>query len=152
MMDTFDFSDKTTRRETDAAMREQAASSIEALFEKVNQLKTAADEEGEEDMIFELERIDERMRRTSDALRGADYSGVAFFENGDVSDENLAKIHAYDNELLKDIQLLTRDVLALKYETIGNLTLREVEGTIGAIELKVTNRKDSLMHHGSDDA
>ena len=38
--------------------------------------------------------------------------------------------------------------MGLKYETIGNLTLREIEGTLAAIELKITNRKDVLADTG----
>ena len=133
-----------SRRDTDARLREHLASQIDTLREKIAQLMTAADEEGEEDMRYDLDRVDSRMERTAAALRSADYGGVAFFESPDLPEVELERTCAYDAALLDDMDLLVKDVLGMKYETIGNLTLREVEGTLAAIELKVANRRDIL--------
>lgn len=134
------------RRDTDGKVRGFVISELEGLRGKLAELMAASEEEGEEDMQHDLGLIDSRMERTVDALRGADTADVAFFSEGDVGDDALAVICDYDRALLEDLVLLKRDVMGMKYETIGNLTLREIEGTLAAIELKVINRKDVLTH------
>ena len=128
------------RASTDAHLRAHICSELERLMEKISALKASALDEGEEDMLEELDKIGVRMTRTIDTLRSADYSGAPFFRQAAVPAEDLDRICSYDRELIDDLELLTIDVMALKYETIGNLTLREAEGTLASIELKVTNR------------
>ncbi|MFQ5702157.1 MAG: hypothetical protein ACE5HU_09955 [Acidobacteriota bacterium] len=134
------YEDRDVRRRTDARFREHAAASLDGLRAKIDQLKTAAEEEGEEDLIFDLDRIDERMGRTSSALRAAEATGAAFLDLEVIDTNHLERVYAYDLALLEDVELLTRDFMAVKYDTIGTLTLRELEGTLAAIELKVSNR------------
>ena len=136
------YRDPGVRTETDKLMREHIAGELDGLRKKMGELKAAAEEEGEEDMGDDLDRIDARMERTSEALCSADYKDLKFFGTADISDEGLGKVCAYDHALLEDLDLLVGDVMGMKYETIGTLTLREVEGTLAAIELKITNRKD----------
>jgi len=126
---------------TDEMLRSHICSELAQLREKIADLKASAGEEGEEDMLEELDKIDVRMERTVDALRSADYADTPFFRNEEVSEEDLERICSYDRELIDDLELLTTDIMAMKYETIGNLTLREAEGTLASIELKVTNRR-----------
>ena len=128
------------RADTEERLRAHVASELARLREKVAELKAAASEEGEEDMLEELDKIDTRMGRTIEALHGAGYAGLPFFSSREVSELDLARVCAYDLELLDDLGLLTIDVMGMKYETIGNLTLREAEGTLAAIELKIANR------------
>ena len=130
-----------TRGGTDTLLRAHICSELGHLKEKIAGLKASALDEGEEDMLDELDKIEVRMTRTIDALRAADYSDTAFFSRSEVSDENLERICSYDRELIDDLELLATDIMAMKYETIGNLTLREAEGTLASIELKVTNRR-----------
>ena len=129
------------RAETDAVLRAHICSELERLKEKITDLKASASDEGEEDMLEELDKIDVRMTRTIDALRAADYTGTSFFSREELSEGDLQRVCAYDRELIDDLELLTIDVMAMKYETIGNLTLREAEGTLASIELKVSNRR-----------
>ena len=129
------------RGETDTLLRAHICSELERLKEKIAYLKASALDEGEEDMLEELDKIEVRMTRTIDALRAADYTDTPFFRQKEVSVEDLDRICSYDRELIDDLELLTIDVMAMKYETIGNLTLREAEGTLASIELKVTNRR-----------
>ena len=138
------------RAQTDLQVREHIASELERLSGRINELKASAEEEGEEDMAFELGRIDERMARTIAAVRGADYAGVPFFTAAALDPKHLARACAYDTALMEDLDLLASDVMSMKYETIGNLTLREAEGTLAAIELKITNRKDVFETSGED--
>ena len=138
------------RSTTDRSIREHVASELERLRGKIAELKSAADEEGEEDMLDDLDRFDGRMTRTIDALRAADYTGVAFFTDPVVGEAHLRRVSAYDRALIEDLELLAADVMGMKYETIGNLTLREAEGTLAAIEMKVTNRKDAFEMSGED--
>lgn len=130
------------RRDTDERLREYAASRIDECREKVGQIRSAASEEGDVDMIEDLERLDARMQRTAGALRSAAYGGAGFFGQANVGEQELDRVYRYDEAILSDLLLLVRDVGNLKYEGIGNLTLREVEGTLASIELKVVNRKD----------
>jgi hypothetical protein len=130
------------RRATDGLIRDHIATTIDGLKERIGELRASAEEEGEMDMVEDLERIGARMERTVDAARVADYSQAAFFQKTEIRPEDLDRICAYDEALLGDLDLLARDVMAIKYETIGNLTLREAEGTLASIELKVGNRKD----------
>ncbi len=136
------YRDPEARTETDRLVREHIAAELDGLRKKIGELKAAADEEGEEDLGDDLDRIDARMERTNEALRGADYKDSKFFGLAEVPDEGLGKVCAYDQALLEDLDLLVGDVMGMKYEAIGTLTLREVEGTLAAIELKITNRKD----------
>lgn len=128
------------RADTEERLRAHAASVLDRLREKIAELKAAASDEGEEDMLEELDKIDVRMGRTIEALQSAGYAGLPFFSRTEVSEMDLARVCAYDLELLDDLGLLTIDVMGMKYETIGNLTLREAEGTLAAIELKIANR------------
>lgn len=130
-----------SRAATDAHLRTHICSELERLKEKIAGLKASALDEGEEDMLEELDKIEVRMTRTIDALRDADYSATPFFTRDGVSGEDLERICSYDRELIDDLELLTTDIMAMKYETIGNLTLREAEGTLASIELKVNNRR-----------
>jgi hypothetical protein len=93
-------------------------------------------------MIEDLDRLAERIGRTSEGLRSADYSGCGFFLQPEVPEDQFERICAYDTAMLDDLELLSNDVEALKYESIGSLTLREVEGTLASIELRLVNRKD----------
>lgn len=131
----------TARGRTDTLLRAHICSEMDQLRAKIADLKASASDEGEEDMLEELDKIDVRMIRTVDALRSADYTDTAFFREDAVKTEDLERICSYDRELLDDLELLTTDIMAMKYETIGNLTLREAEGTLASIELKVTNRR-----------
>ena len=140
--DAAGYRDQGARLETDRLVREYIAGEIDQLREKMGKLKAAAEEEGEEDMEDDLDRIDARMERTNEALRGADYKEASFFGQPQVPEEGLGRVCASEQALLEDLELLVRDVMGMKYETIGTLTLREIEGTLAAIELKVANRKD----------
>ncbi len=136
------YADPARRRETDRSLREHVAAELQRLHHRVGSLMEAAREEGEEDMLEDLARLDDRIARTRDAVTSAEYAGAVFLEGGAISDEELGRVCAYDHALLADLDLLSRDVGAIRYETIGNLTLREVEGTLAGIELKVANRRD----------
>jgi len=138
------------RRDTDAMVRAHVASELEALRGKLDELRGAATDEGEEDMVDDLDRIDGRMVRTVDALRGGGFEGSPFLDRDEATDEVISRVCAYDLALLEDVDLLVHDVNALKYDTIGNLTLREIEGTLAAIELKVSNRRDNLDSSGRE--
>ena len=144
------YRDVVMRAQTDRLIREHIAADLERLQAKVDDLKTSARDEGEEDMLEDLDRLDTRLARTIEALRGADYSGVRFLAEPDVSEAQLGKVCSYDRALLEDLELLAADVMGMKYETIGNLTLREAEGTLAAIEMKVTNRKDAFDMSGEE--
>jgi hypothetical protein len=133
---------KEARRETDKRLREYIAGRIDQLRLKVEEIKAAATDEGDLDLLDDLGRLDSRMQRTADALRYADYGYSGFFDQVKIREEELDRIYAYDEAILGDLDLLVRDVGGLKYEGIGNLTLREVEGTLASIEMKVSNRKD----------
>jgi hypothetical protein len=128
------------RSRTDDLLRDHVASELARLRGRIGELKAAASGEGEEDMVGDLDQIDARMVWAIEALRGAEYGGLPFFAQSQVPDGQLARVCAYDQELLDDLALLAADVLNLKYETIGNLTLREAEGTMAAIEMKIANR------------
>jgi hypothetical protein len=104
----------------------------------------SAEEEGEEDMRDDLGRIDERMERTAGALADGTHLQMPFFTLETLPQADRDRVCAWDMQLLVDMDLLSRDVLGLRYETIGSLTLREVEGTLAAIELRIANRKDVL--------
>ncbi|HKY32273.1 MAG TPA: hypothetical protein VJV23_07040 [Candidatus Polarisedimenticolia bacterium] len=137
------YREPSARAGTDHMLRGHIASQLESLRAKLAQLRSSAEEEGEEDMMDDLDRLDSRMERTIEALRAEGW--VAPFQGAaDVLEEDLAKLCAYDLQLLEDLDLLRTDVMGMKYETIGNLTLREAEGTLAAIELKVANRKDVM--------
>ena len=136
------------RGETDGRIRDHVARTLDQLRGRIGELKAAAEEEGEMDMVDDLDRIDARMERTLQAARGADYSQTDFLQQAEIGNEDFDRICAYDEALLGDLELLARDVLAIKYETIGNLTLREAEGTLAAIELKVGNRRDLFATAG----
>ena len=138
------------RARTDQLIREHVATGLDRLRGRIAELKASAEEEGEEDMLDDLDRIDERMTRTIETLGSADYSAVRFFIESAISDAQLGRVCSYDRALLEDLDLLTTDVMGMKYETIGNLTLREAEGTLAAIELKVTNRKDAFETSGDE--
>ena len=133
---------KESRRDTDRRLREYIASQIDQLRLKVEEIKRSATDEGDLDMLDDLGRLDGRMQRTADALKFADYGYSGFFDQVKVREEELDRIYAYDEAILGDLELLSRDVGNLKYDNIGNLTLREVEGTLASIEMKVHNRKD----------
>lgn len=136
------YRDVEARKETDRLLREHLAERLDGLVEKFGEIRSVADEEGDVDMVDDLERIGERFGRTAEALRAADTSGIPFFEEGEADDQQISRLCAYDSAMLEDLELLSRDIGALKYETIGTLTLREVEGTLASIELRVANRKD----------
>ena len=138
------------RARTESLIREHVAGGLQKLREKLAGLKASAEEEGEEDMLDDLDRIDERMARTIETLNAADYTGVPFFSQPEVTDHQLARVCTYDKALLEDLDLLTTDIMGIRYETIGNLTLREAEGTLAAIELKITNRKDAFETAGDE--
>jgi len=144
--DAAGYREPSGRAATDELFRAHVASELEALRAKMAELKGAAEEEGEEDMLDDLDRIDMRMERTIEAL-GSAGQAAAFF-SGAVDDAHLSRVCSYDLAILEDVALLVRDTMGLKYETIGNLTLREVEGTLAAIELKINNRKDVLADTG----
>jgi len=133
---------KESRRDTDKRLREHMAGRIDALRLKIEEIKAAATDAGDLDLLDDLGRLDARMQRTADALRYADYGYSGFFDQLKIREAELDRIYAYDTAMFEDLDLLARDVGKLKYDAIGNLTLREVEGTVAAIELKVANRKD----------
>ena len=136
------------RAATEAGVRTAVAGMLDTLRSKLAGLKAAAQDEGEEDMIHELDKIDVRMERVTQALRQADTAPYAFLRSAEAAAESIDSVCRYDEALLADTRLLAGDVMALKYETIGNLTLREVEGTMAAIEIRVTNRADMFADSG----
>ncbi len=144
------YADLKDRPVTEAAVRAAVAGTLDRLRAKLADLKTAATEEGEEDMIHELDKIDIRMERVTAALREADTSGYSFLSAGEAGTDTVDAVSRYDEALMADTKLLAGDVMALKYETIGNLTLREVEGTMAAIEIRAANRADLFALSGRD--
>jgi hypothetical protein len=138
------YGDRAGRTETDSRLRAALTESLMELRGRLAELMGSAEEEGEEDMRDDLERIDARMERTAMALSDEAHAGTAFFTREEISAADRERVYAYDLQLLQDMELLHRDVMGMKYETIGNLTLREAEGTLAAIELRVANRKDVL--------
>ena len=142
------FGDPASREASDRLLRDGVCAELGRLQARMNDLMTAADEEGEEDMRDDLQRIRDRMERTAGALAAAGMP--AGMSRADLPDSDRETLCLYDLRLLEDMELLSRDVMAMKYETIGTLTLREVEGTLAAIELKVVNRKDVLPTSGGN--
>jgi hypothetical protein len=138
------YGDQASRVQTDILMRGALAETLSGLRAKLGELIEAAEEEGEEDMRDDLGRIDERMERTGAALGDPAHLEAPFFTREDLQPADRDRVCGYDLQLLEDAELLRRDVLGLRYETIGSLTLREVEGTLAAIELRLANRKDVL--------
>ncbi len=136
------YRDAAARRGTDEQVRGHLASRLDDLAARFIAIREAADGEGDLDMVDDLDRIHERIGRTAEALRGADYGKCRFFSDGAVEEGLLSRICSYDTAMLEDLDLLTADVEDLKYETIGTLTLREVEGTLASIDLKLANRRD----------
>jgi len=133
---------KEGRRDTDKRLREYIASRLDDLRRKVEEIKLAATDEGDLDMLDDLGRLDLRLQRTGDAIRFADYGYSGFFDQMKIREEELDRLYVYDEAILGDLELLERDLGNIKYEAIGTLTLREVEGTLASIELRVSNRKD----------
>jgi hypothetical protein len=133
---------KESRRDTDKRLREYIAGRLDELRPRIEEIKLVATDEGDLDMLDDLGRLDSRLQRTADALRFADYGYSGFFDQVKIREEELDRVYAYDEAILGDLELLSRDLGAIKYDTIGTLTLREVEGTLASIELRVTNRKD----------
>ncbi|HET6372006.1 MAG TPA: hypothetical protein VFG76_01775 [Candidatus Polarisedimenticolia bacterium] len=144
------YRDAASRRGTDRQIRDHIIDELDRLRGKLAELKALAEEEGEEDMLDDLARVDSRMERTAGALQAGGHEETPFFTQDQVPEAQLDRACAHDQALLQDLDLLSRDVMGMKYETIGNLTLREVEGTLAAIELKVTNRKDVFERSGGD--
>ena len=136
------YRDRGVRVRTDDQLRSHLASGLDGLMERLRAIRDVADEEGDLDMVEDLDRISERLGRTGETLRAADYSGCRFFEQADVEEELFSRVYSYDSAMLEDLELLSRDIHELKYESIGTLTLREVEGTLASIELRIVNRKD----------
>lgn len=143
------YRDQASRPGTDALLREHVAGELARLRARIDELRTAAQDEGEEDMVDDLERIDGRMERTIEAVRAADYAGLPFFTMERLPEADLERACACDQALLEDLALLSTDVMGLRYETIGSLTLREAEGTLAAIELKAANRRDLFENAGN---
>jgi hypothetical protein len=133
---------KESRRDTDKRLREYIAGRLDELRPRIEEIKLVATDEGDLDMLDDLGRLDSRLQRTADALRFADYGYSGFFDQVKIREEELDRVYAYDEAILGDLELLSRDLGAIKYDTIGTLTLREVEGTLASIELRVANRKD----------
>lgn len=136
------YREAAARRETDERLRGHLASRLDEMESRLGAIRDAADEEGDVDMVDDLDRIRERVVRTAEGLRGADYGGCRFFSEEAVAEGQLARICSYDSAMLEDLELLSSDVEGLKYEAIGTLTLREVEGTVASIELRMANRRD----------
>ncbi len=130
------------RRETDAQVRGHLASRLDDMAARPAAIREVASGEGDLDMVDDLERIHERIGRTAESFRGADYGTCRFFSEEAVDEGLIARICSYDTAMLEDLALLLADVEGLKYETIGTLTLREVEGTLASIELRMANRRD----------
>jgi hypothetical protein len=138
------YADAASRRVSDRRMREGLVDELGRMRDKLADLMRSAEDEGEEDMKDDLDRLDARMERTASALGDGAHEAAAFFQEDGVAAAHRESICAFDLQLLEDMELLRRDVMGMKYETIGNLTLREVEGTLAAIELRIANRKDVL--------
>lgn len=137
-----------SRRETDLRIREHLVEELDALSTKAGEIRSAAGEEGDVDMAEDVARLLERLERTAAELRSAEYGSAPFFTREELSETELNQIHGHDLALLEDLDLLARDMESLKYETIGTLTLREVEGTLASIELRIANRKHLLESPG----
>lgn len=138
-----------SRPETDRQLRDYLASELDLLRGKVDEIRGVADEEGDADMVEDVGRLDERLARTAEALRAADYTGAAFFAGEDPGQAVLDRVYAFDLAMIEDLDLLARDLGELKYDSIGALTLREIEGTLASIELRVANRKHLMANPAS---
>ncbi len=136
------YRDAAARRMTDEQVRGHLASRLDDLAARFLAIREAADGEGDIDMVDDLDRIHDRIGRTVEALTSADYSACRFFSEGAVEESLLSRICSYDTAMLEDLDLLSADVENIKYETIGTLTLREVEGTLASIDLRMANRRD----------
>jgi hypothetical protein len=135
------YREASARRETDLQLREHIAGELELLRSRVAEIREVAEEEQDPDMVDDITRLDERLDRTAGALRSADYGSAEFFTRAEMQEQELARVYEFDSAMLEDLDLLSRDVGGLKYDNIGTLTLREVEGTLASIELRVANRK-----------
>ncbi len=143
------YRDVANRRETDLRMREYMAGELEALSSKAGEIRSAAEKEGDVDTAEDVARLLERLEETASELRSAGYGSAPFFTRDDLSEAELSQVHGHDLAVLEDLDLLARDMESLRYETIGTLTLREVEGTLASIELRIANRKHLLESPGS---
>lgn len=138
------YRDVANRSETDLRMREYLAGELEALGSKAGAIRSAAEKEGDVDTAEDVARLLERLEETAAELRSAGYGSAPFFTLEELGEAELNQIHGHDLAVLEDLDLLARDMENLKYETIGPLTLREVEGTLASIELRIANRKHLL--------
>jgi len=138
------YRDPESRRETDRKLRDHVAGQLGHLAAKVGEIRKVADDEGDADMADDLSRLEERFRRTAEAISASAPPEQEFLGRAAMRSEELTHVHSNDAAMLEDLDLLGKDMGTLKYETIGTLTLREVEGTLASIELKVSNRKHLL--------
>lgn len=92
--------ERHNRRMSDKLLREKVADDFEGLWQRLSALQRDLIDQGELELIDDLESGAIKLRQFIDRVRTASYGYTGFFDSVKINKEDLARVYQYDLELL----------------------------------------------------
>lgn len=92
--------ERHNRRMSDKLVREKVADEFELQWQRLSALQRDLIDQGELELIDDLESAAIKLREFIDRIRTASYGYTGFFDSVKVNKDDLAKVYQYDLDLL----------------------------------------------------
>lgn len=139
------YQDRELRRDVDKALREALAKQLEqvkaALRDKARRLTDA----GAIASLAAVGRLDQRLEGLAQSIRFTDYGVSGLFDPVKIGEEELARIHAFDEGLADDVATLQAAVSSVPTDPTGApAALDDTLILVAALETKWASRERVL--------
>lgn len=102
--------ERENRRDADKILRVGVAERIEKQWGRVSEIQRTVVQEGQLELVDDLEAGAIKLRQLSDRLKTASYGYAGFFDAVRIKEDELAKIYAFDVSLLETAEEIERAV------------------------------------------
>jgi hypothetical protein len=143
------YREREARRETDRRLREFLAGRIDEGRQSLNRLRQLVMESGALGLMNDVGRLDRALQKASSTLRFADYGYSGLFDQVKIREEELDRIYAFDEALVRDVQEITERLGAAAQADPEAASLADLAGFAEELDGKVVRRKEIFHTPGA---
>ncbi len=112
------YQDQTLRERSDKQLRQYLIANIEGLIKSLQNVPAAANAEDQPRLESLVTGTRRKLNTICESLSSPTYTGVSFFTTTNISDRLLAKLYAYEQTMLGEIDNLSEEIEALNHNTL----------------------------------
>jgi hypothetical protein len=128
------YRDKEARRDTDKRFRDYLADRIDGTRRILDDSKRTLVSKGKLDGLAELDRLSQRLMKSSAMIRHASYGYSGFFDQVKIQENELDRLYQHDLSMLNEVE-------ALETALQNPDSMNEWEQKIEALDRRIEDRK-----------